>query len=246
MTERKSLKRRVRTRMSKTGERYTAARRQLLTKPSVEPTTEPTTSPSLEPTIEPATEPTTPKRSTQFRGDRGNSEEAALARTGRTKTEWFAILDAWGGADKPHPDIARWLIDEHGVDPWWSQEVTVAYEMAIGRRKPGQRADGFSISASKTVGAPVERLYAAFADEGLRDRWLPAGSLRVRTATPHRTARFDWQDGATRLAVGFTAKGETRSSVAIDHERLPDADAAETMKTMWKARLLHLQRLLEG
>ena len=78
----------------------------------------------------------------------------------------------------------------------------------------------FSISASKTVGAPVERLYAAFVDEGLRDRWLPAGSLRVRTATPHRTARFDWQDGATRLAVGFTAKGETRSSVAIDHERL--------------------------
>ena len=249
MTERKSLKRRVRARMSKTGERYTAARRQTLAKGTSEAgTTDAPAATPVETTPAEATvpEPAATQVETMFRGDRGDADAAALARTGRPRSEWFALLNAWGAADRPHPEIARWLIDEHGVDGWWAQELTVAYEMAIGRRKPGQRADGFSITGSKTVAVPVERLYAAFLDEGVRSRWLPAGSLRVRTATPHRTARFDWQDGATRIAIGFTAKGETRSSVALDHERLPDAETAAEMKAFWRERLQQLKGLLEA
>ena len=250
MTERKSLKRRVRVRMSKTGERYTAARHQMLAKGSIEPApsdTPPASAAEVDaPAPAQAAELSPAPSETMFRSDRGDAEAAALARTGRPRREWFALLDEWGAAERPHPEIARWLIDEHGVDGWWAQELTVSYEMAIGRRKPGQRADGFSITGSKTVGVPVERLYAAFLDETMRSRWLPAGSLRVRTATPHRTARFDWQDGATRIAVGFTAKGETRSSVALDHERLPDAEAAATMKAFWRERLEELKGLLEG
>jgi len=244
MTERKSLKRRVRARMSKTGERYTAARHQMLAKGTAEPATN--DAPVAAPAETAAPEPATTQVETMFRGDRGDADAAALARTGRPRTEWFALLNAWGAADRPHPEIARWLIAEHGVDGWWAQELTVSYEMAIGRRKPGQRADGFSITGSKTVAVPVERLYAAFLDEAVRSRWLPAGSLRVRTATPHRTARFDWQDGATRIAVGFTAKGETRSSVALDHERLQDAETAAEMKAFWRERLEQLKGLLEA
>lgn len=228
MTTQKSLKRRVRARMSKTGERYTAARGQLLAKAATETT-------PAEPT------PTTP-----FRGDRTSSDDALIARTGRTWDEWFVLLDAWGAADRPHPEIARWLNTDHGVGGWWAQEVTVGYEMAIGRRRPGQRPDGFEVSASKTVAVPVERLFEAWVDEELRSRWLPRVSLRSRTATPYRTARFDWEDGSSRVAVGFTAKGETKAAVALAHQRLPDAETGERMKAFWRERLGELQRLLEG
>ena len=77
-------------------------------------------------------------------------------------------------------------------------------------------------------------------------QWLPGVSLRLRTATPHRTARFDWEDGATRLAIGFTAKGEGRSTVALEHERLQDSEAAERQRAFWRERLGALQRFLEG
>jgi hypothetical protein len=83
-------------------------------------------------------------------------------------------------------------------------------------------------------------------DEDVRARWLPDVSLRLRTATPHRTARFDWEDGATRIAIGFTPKGDDRATVALEHERLPDAEAAERQKTFWRDRLRELQRVLEG
>jgi len=220
--------------MTKTGERYAAARHQLLARAPADP---PATADAL--TDEPAA-------ATPFRGDRSSSDEALVARTGRPWGEWFALLDAWGAADRPHPEIARWLNAEHGVDGWWSQEITVGYEMAIGRRQPGQRPDGFAVSASKTIAVPVERLFAAFVDDDLRTRWLSGASLRLRKATPHRTARFDWEDGSSRVAVGFTPKGDHRSTVALEHERLPDAETAEEQKTFWRERMQALQRLLES
>lgn len=184
-------------------------------------------------------------RATPFRGERPSSDAAIASRTGRTWNEWFELLEAWGASDRPHQEIARWLSAEHGVNSWWAQELTVGYEMAIGRRQPGQRPDGYTISASKTVAAPVERLFEAFVDDAQRARWLPGVSLRVRTASPHRSARFDYEDGSSRLAVGFTAKGDERSAVALAHERLTDPETAERQKTLWRERLGVLQRLLE-
>jgi hypothetical protein len=42
-------------------------------------------------------------------------------------------------------------MDEHGLDKWWAQTITVGYEQAWGLREPGQNPDGSHVSASKTV-----------------------------------------------------------------------------------------------
>lgn len=225
MTRRKSFKTRVRARMDKTGESYTTARRQLLGTPAE--------------AASPASPVSAAVQAKRLTG-------AVLERTGRGWDEWFALLDAWGAAERTHTEIARRLREEYAVDGWWAQSVTVAYEQARGRRVPGQRSDGsFSVSAGKTVAVPVERLYAAFADPGVRERWLP-GDLRVRTATPVRTFRADWTDGVTRIAVGFVPKGETRAQVALAHEKITDAETAAAMKAHWRERLDALKALLEG
>jgi Domain of unknown function (DUF4287) len=221
MTRQKTFKRKVRARMQKTGESYTAARRRLIAageRPEAEAA-------EFEPPM---------------------SDDAIRERTGRGWDEWFALLDAWEAASRPHPDIARWLRDEHGVDGWSAQSVTVGYERARGLRAPGQRPDGWSVTASKTVAVPVERLYAAFGDDGLRERWLPGAELHVRTASPPKSARYDWEDGSTRVIVGFYAKGDGKSQVALEHARLPDADTAEEMKSWWRERVGALKEMLEG
>ena len=91
----------------------------------------------------------------------------------------------------------------------------------------------------------AERLFEAFADEPQREHWLPGAELHVRTATAPRNARYDWEDGSTRVIVGFEALGEAKSRVALSHERLPDADAADEMKAWWRGRLTVLKELLE-
>ena len=101
------------------------------------------------------------------------------------------------------------------------------------------------MTASKTVAAPVERLYDAFVDESLRERWLPDGELSERTATKPRSARFDWGDGDSRVVVGFESKDEAKSTVALEHARLADAGEAERMKAFWRQRLTALKSELE-
>jgi len=204
--------------MEKTGESYSAARAALLR--AEEPK---------------ATEgPTLPM-----------SDEAIRRRTGHGWEEWFDLLDEWGAAQRAHPEIARWLSEERGVDGWDAQSVTVGYERASGRRAVGEHADGFAITASKTVAVPLDRLYEAFVDESLRRRWLPGDELRERTASKPKSARFDWGDGSTRVLVGFTSKGDARSTVALAHERLTDAAEAERMKAFWRDRVSALKEMLE-
>lgn len=215
MTTQQSFKRRIRARMEKTGESYTAARAQLLPEPE----------PEWEARI---------------------SADKVRERTGRTWNEWFALLDAWGATEREHPEIAAWLGAEHGVPGWWAQGVTVEYEKARGLRPAGGDRDGtLNVSASKTVAVPVDRLYEAFADLDLREQWLPGAPLSERTAQPGRGARYDWGDGSTRVIVGFTAKDEAKSVVALSHERLPDQKSADSLRSYWRERLAVLKTVLE-
>jgi len=221
MTRQRTFKRRVRERMTKTGESYTAARRVLIAQ-GERPETP---APQFEPPV---------------------TEERVVAATGRGWQAWFELLDAWEAARRSHTEIARWLREEHGVEGWYSQSITLGYERARGLRAPGERPDGFVAGASRTVAVPVELLFEAFADEALRERWMPGAELHVRTATAPRTARYDWEDGSTRVIVGFDVAGATKSRVAISHERLPDAEAADEMKAWWRERLTALKSQLEG
>ena len=219
MTRQSSFKRLVRARMAKTGERYAAARAAMLSAEDPKATDGPSFT---------------------------MSDEAIRRRTGRGWEEWFDLLDGWNAAHRSHTEIARWVAQEHSTDGWDAQSVTVSYERARDLRAVGEHVDGFSITASKTMAVPVDRLFAAFVDETLRKDWLPDDKLRLRTATEPRTARFDWADGKTRVNVGFTAKGAGKSVVALEHERLADADEAERMKAYWKDHVTTLKEVLEG
>jgi len=221
MTAHKSFKRFVRSRMEKTGESYTAARAVLL---SAQQTT---------------ADPKPPL---------ATSDEEIRRRSGRGWEEWFDLLDQWGAAERSHRDIARWVAEQLDIVPlkWEAQAITMSYERIRKGRVVGQHPDGFSITASKTVAVPVEQLYDAFVDEATRRTWMADGKLRQRTATAPRSARFDWGDGQTRIAVTFDGKGESKSTASLTHARLADAAEAQRMKTFWRERMAVLKSVLEG
>lgn len=232
MPTQKVFKQRIRTRMTKTGESYTAARRQLLAKAG-EPDTDPET-------VQTAT-PSEAAEAAQLM----TSDEAMRRATGKGHEEWFAILDAWGGTERKHPEIARWLSEMHGVPGWWTQNITVNYERARGMRGPGQMSDGFSISVTRTIVAEPEQLLAAFTSAPIRRRWLPDAPIRQRPTRATLTARFDWSDPPSRIIVTVVPKDGGKSLVAVGHEKLPDADAADRFKAAWRASLGQLKDVFE-
>lgn len=173
------------------------------------------------------------------------SSGALRSETGRDYDEWFRLLDEWGAPDRPFREIADWLTGK-GMSEWWAQKVIVEYEQERGIREPGARKDGtFAGGASKTVSVPVARLFEAFSDPVLRDQWLPDLVLSERTSTPERSAHFDTSDGS-RVHVGFAAKGDDKAQVAVEHDRLPHAAAADEAKVAWRQRLTALKAMLEN
>jgi hypothetical protein len=148
MTRQKTFKRRVRARMEKTGERFSAARRQLIERPGQPPG--------------PADADFQPEASEP---ELLTSEAALRRRTGRGWEDWLQILDAWGSTERTHTEIARWLVDEHGVDGWWAQSLTVGYERARGMRAKHQTTSGFTVGVTRTVAVSPAQLGIG---EGLR------------------------------------------------------------------------------
>lgn len=224
MTTQKLFKRRVRERMSKTGESYTTARGHVA------------------------------RGRERLEGDRSRLDSARelasdaklTEATGRDWQGWLAILDAWGARDRKHTETARYLVDEQGVPGWWAQSITNGYERARGLRVKHQQPNGFTIYASKTVGVSLEVLFGAFVDDHARPQWLTDGSMSLRSSQSEKVARFDWADGPTRVMVTFEEKGPMKSTAYVAHERLADAETAETVKAQWKKRVAALKSYLEA
>jgi hypothetical protein len=216
MTRHKDLKRIVRNRMKKTGESYTAARAHVIAKAE---------------TLQ------SPVRSPDYATLAGISDARVLANTDRSWADWVRLLDNDNATAMPHREIAAMVQNKHGAGDWWAQMVTVGYERIKGLRERGQRRSGeYEVGKSKTFGVPVKRLFDAWAKDATRRRWLDGVAAVVRTATPSKSMRLQWPDG-TIVVVGFTAKSDAKSAVAVQHTKLRDRASSEAARKFWAERL---------
>ena len=173
-------------------------------------------------------------------------DDAVRAKTGKSWSEWFAILDAAGATRMTHREIARHLADRHGrIGGWWCQMVTVEYERARGMREKHEPTAGFSVSGSRTLAAPMSALYKAWKDGRVRARWLPDAPLSIRKATPNKSMRISWGQPESTLDVYFYAKGAAKTQVTVQHSKLASGKAAARMKAHWARSLDRLKEMLE-
>ncbi|HEV8125065.1 MAG TPA: hypothetical protein VGP80_12515 [Gemmatimonadales bacterium] len=167
----------------------------------------------------------------------GMSDAKLEQATGCNWEKWVHALDYAKAYEWPHREIASYVRDKFKTPSWWTQTVTVGYERIKGLREKGQQRDGgFQANKSKTIAAPVGKLYRAFNDKRARQAWLPVSDLTIRSKTREKYMRITMAD-QTSVEIGFTAKGAARSQVAIQHGKLPDKATAERMKQFWGERL---------
>ncbi len=238
MPRNKDLKRLVRARMKKTGEAYTAARAQIVRKPSAKTALPPTAASS--PRAATVTHPE-PK---DYAALAGMSDAAIKENTGCTWARWVHALDHYGASEMSHRDIAALIREKYETPSWWTQTVAVGYERIKGLRARGQQRNGtFQMTKARTFNVDVATLFQAWADSLVRKRWLKDANVKVRTATTPKSMRLTWTDGSI-VAVGFSAKGRSKSSVAVEHTKLPDREAADRLKQEWSERLDALAEVL--
>ncbi|MCW4386401.1 DUF4287 domain-containing protein [Salinibacterium sp. SYSU T00001] len=154
------------------------------------------------------------------------SSDKLEAATGRPREAWTELLDAAGATRWEHPQIAAWLVDEHGVDGWWAQGIAIAFEQARGMRVPGQQSDGtFAAGSSRTVpgeaGEVLEKLVTVVRE------WANAAPASVNAGAKHPSARWTFDDGSGVQAlvspVTSGAAGRVRASLTRTRLEGPDA-----------------------
>jgi len=208
MTRQESFKVRVRARMEKTGERYMAARRVLLEQAA------------------------NAQRRRTWASEPEVSDDRVRAATGRSWDDWVDVLEAWPGADDGHPAIAAHLAAEHGLDGWWSQQVTGGFERITGRRLPFERPDGtFTAGRSKTVEVPAADLRAALLDDEARGDLFPGESTELLSEPSAKAIRISLGPGVAHFSVEDT--GDGRARVSVSHRRLPAYEDVEVWQFYW-------------
>ncbi|MGQ0733642.1 MAG: hypothetical protein ACT4QD_08315 [Acidobacteriota bacterium] len=209
MTRARAFKTAIRARAAKTGERYTTARRHVLNARKAKATQPasghaaaapaaaiPRSSSGTETPRRPAAQAHQTSRPSRAENPatrvsasapvtaKGSVSDAkSREKTGHGLDRWFDVLDRFGAPEKGHAAAARHLYEDHGVDGWYAQGITVAYERARGIRVLNQRCDGeYEVSASKVVAASSKAIVGALTNPRTRARWADGAEPVLITA----------------------------------------------------------------
>ena len=187
MTTQKTFKRRVRDRMAKTGESYTAARRQLIAAGD-------------------RPDPGTPTYETVV------SDEKMLEATGKTP-RGVVRHPRRVGRHRPHPHRDRPLRDRGArrrrlVGP----EHHRVLRAGSGMRAVGQMKDGWTINASKTVNVAIDELFDAVVEDadpqGVAPRRRPEPAHRHQAQVGSLRLGGRQHPGERELRVQGTEEGD--------------------------------------
>jgi uncharacterized protein YndB with AHSA1/START domain len=203
----------------------------------------------------------------EIKSDFPVTNEAAKKATGKTLDEWYKLIDAAGGPKLGRRAINVLLYSDNGVDAWWATTIAVEYEKHKDIKKKDGLYEGYFICSTKTIAAPLDQVYAAWADTAQLARWFGAGSkaavvdggaysnkdgdrgsyLRVR---PNKDLRFTWENPAlsapTLVDVSFEDKGKGKTGLLVNHTRIQSRAEADGLRTAWSAALDKLKALLES
>jgi uncharacterized protein YndB with AHSA1/START domain len=187
--------------------------------------------------------------------------------TGKTLTQWFKELDKIDGLKQGRRASTLHMYEStHRADPWWPTTIYVEYEAHHGVKKKDGLAEGYSICATKTINAPVTKVYKtwtnpkAFAEmfgDGGKQAVKEGGSvscsggckgtfLRVR---PNKDLRFTWEhEGCTapmRVDVQFQdTKGKCLMNVMTS--RIQTRPESDGLRNAWADALKRLKSLCES
>jgi len=171
------------------------------------------------------------------------TDAAIKARTGKDWAGWFAALDKAGAAKLDHTAIAKLAREDMGAGDWYGQMVAVSYERARGLCAMNQKCDGeFSVSVTRVMDASLSRLYAAATASP--QSWFPKRAIEETSRTKDKYWRGKWKSG--KLEIGFYAKGPGRAQIALQANKLPDAEAVESERAVWKKAIDKLQKIAEA
>ncbi|MBN9504237.1 MAG: hypothetical protein BGO01_01885 [Armatimonadetes bacterium 55-13] len=190
------------------------------------------------------------------------TNDAAKEATGKTLDQWFAELDAAEGLKIGRRECNQYLV-KAGVEPWWCTTISVEYEAHHKKTEKDGKLKGYFICSTKTIAAPVERIYAAWTTSADLDQWLGAGSkinlteggtyenadgnkAEFKRIRQNKDLRFTWKAGDDSLVdMSVQDKGNGKTYLLVNHDRIQTRAEADGLRAAWANAIDQLKKLVE-
>lgn len=194
------------------------------------------------------------------------TDEACMAATGKTFPEWFGEIDSLGG-----PAIGRKKVIDHlygnlKIDMWWIATINGLYEAHKGVVEKDGRGKGFNICVTKTISAPLEKVYGAWANSMELSKWfgddtkadvVDGGNYSnsdgdtgtFKRVRPNKDLRFTWENPShhpSMVDVTFTDKGNGKTYLLVNLDRVQGRLEADGLRKAWGEAVDRLKALVEG
>lgn len=202
----------------------------------------------------------------RFESDHPVTNEAAKRATGKTLDEWYVELDKRDVLKLGRRGANTFLVEQK-VDPWWCTTISVEYEKHHNQRKKDGLFEGYFICSTKTIGASVADVYAAWSTGEKLSEWFGASTtarvtdggqfengdgdrgtfLRVRAG---KDLRFSFENSqfpaASLVDVQFQDKGKGKTGLLVNHSRIQTRAEADALRGAWAEALDRLKTKCEG
>lgn len=193
------------------------------------------------------------------------TDEACQQATGKSYQQWFAELDGIDGLKVGRRESIRYVYDQT-KDFWWPTTIYVQYEAHHNIKKKDGLADGYAICCTKSIAAPVERVYSVwtdpmsfaemFGDGGTQDL-VEGGAIgckagckgtftRIRT---NKDLRFTWEHpGCTAPMVVDVQFQDNKGKCLMNvmTSRIQTREEADGLRNAWSDALSRLKSLSEA
>lgn len=193
------------------------------------------------------------------------TNDACKQATGKTIDEWIAAMQSNPDIQGKRRDTIRWIYDNSGTtsgDIWWPTTLWVEMERRAGKVQKDGRPEGYHICVTKTIAAPVEKVYDAFAKD--MSGWYDGAKLSAdasfsdsdgnkATATrvrENKDLRYKWHtagvQGETDIDVVFEDKNNGKTGLLLNHMRIPTREEADGLRKAWGEAFDKLKKTLES
>ena len=175
--------------------------------------------------------------------------------TGLSWDQWISQLNKAGAANWKYQQITTYL-KKKKIGIWWVHIVAGGYEVAMGRRLPGQSLKGtYSVIVTKTIPISKAKAWKWLTSDSAIQVWLkplspieikkgqvfetPDGVYgEIRTFKKNQRIRLAWNesDGEKKsvLQVLLFGRDEKKCGIAFQHEQLKDGRKRNWAREHWK------------
>lgn len=193
------------------------------------------------------------------------TDEACRQATGRTLQEWFKELDRIDGLAQGRRASTAHL---YGLkaDPWWPTTIYVEYERHHGVTKKDGRPEGYSICATKSINAPVEKVYRTWTDpkafgeifgDSPRQDVREGGALTCAAGTkatftrvrPNKDLRFTWEHKGITAPIQVDVMFQDNKGKCLMNvmpSRVQTRGEADGLRAAWGEALNRLKVICEA